>query len=53
MDRERLKLIYKNLKSLLNALESEIYSDVDSYTKSSTRATIETIFTDDDGGYPD
>lgn len=53
MDRERLKLIYKNLKSLLNALESEIYSDVDSYTKSSTRATIETIFTDDDDGYPD
>tara|TARA_A100001035_G_scaffold110238_1_gene86362 strand:- start:55 stop:249 length:195 start_codon:yes stop_codon:yes gene_type:complete len=53
MDRERLKLIYKNLKSLLNALESEIYSDVDSYTKNSTRATIETIFTDDDDGYPD
>lgn len=53
MDRERLKLIYKNLKSLLNALESEIYSDVSSYTKGNTRATIETIFTDDDDGYPD
>jgi len=31
-DRERLKLILKNLKSLVNALESEIYSDPDAYT---------------------
>lgn len=31
-DRERLKLILKNLKSLVNALESEIYSDLDAYT---------------------
>ena len=31
MDRERLKLIVKNLKSLVNALESEVYSDVDAY----------------------
>ena len=32
MDRDRLKLIYKNLKSICNALESEIYSDPDAYT---------------------
>lgn len=30
-NRERLKLILKNLKSLISALESEIYSDPDSY----------------------
>ena len=28
MEKERLKLIVKNLKSLVAALESEVYSDV-------------------------
>ena len=28
MDREKLKLIVRNLKSLVNVLESEVYSDV-------------------------
>lgn len=32
MDREKLKLIVKNLKSLVDALESEIHSNVDAYT---------------------
>ena len=31
MDREKLKLIVKNLESLVECLKSEIYSDVDSY----------------------
>ena len=31
-DRERLKLIYKNLRTLVDELESEIYSNTDSYT---------------------
>ena len=31
-DRERLNLIYKNLRSLVDALESEVYSNTDSYT---------------------
>ena len=31
MDKEKLKLIVKNLKSLTNALESEVYSDTDAY----------------------
>jgi len=49
MDKERLKLIYKNLKSLLNALETEIYSDVESYTKD-----VETgLKVEDDDGYTD
>ena len=31
MDREKLKLIVMNLKSLVDALESEVYSNVDAY----------------------
>lgn len=31
MEREKLKLIVRNLKLLVESLESEIYSDVDSY----------------------
>ena len=31
MDREKLKLIVRNLESLVECLKSEIYSDVDSY----------------------
>jgi len=39
-NRERLKLILKNLKSLVDALESEIYSDPDRYKSSiDTRGT--------------
>ena len=58
MDRERLKLIVKNLKSLVNALESEVYSDVDAYKVSAEEYTpfpitdYDEVFNDDDG-YPD
>ena len=31
MDREKLKLIVRNLESLVECLKSEVYSDVDSY----------------------
>ena len=31
MDKETLKLIVKNLKSLINVLESEVYSDVETH----------------------
>ena len=31
MDREKLKLIVRNLKSLVDVLESEVYSNVDAY----------------------
>ena len=34
MDREKLKLIVRNLESLVECLKSEIYSDVDSYKAS-------------------
>ena len=33
MDTEKLKLIVRNLKSLVDVLESEIYSDVESSLK--------------------
>ena len=57
MDRDKLKLIVKNLKSLVNALESEVYSNVDAYTYvhpwdehvSKTNARVETSENDDDG----
>jgi hypothetical protein len=31
MDKEKLKLIIKNLESLVDCLKSEVYSDTDSY----------------------
>ena len=53
LKKERLKLIVRNLKSLLDALESEVYSDVDSYNNSKTRippiADYDEVFDDDDG----
>ena len=59
LKRERLKLIVRNLKSLLDALESEVYSDIDSYRNSGAFASppakindYDEVF-DDDDGYPD
>ena len=42
--RERLKLIVRNLKLLIDALESEVLSDVDAYKPSDYQ-----IGDDDDG----
>ena len=47
---ERLKLIVRNLKSLVEVLESEVYSDVTKYSSGSS-ATItdyDEIFDDDE-----
>jgi hypothetical protein len=54
MEKDKLKLIVRNLKLLVEALESEVYSDVEAY-KTQYQAPItdyEEIF-DDDDGYPD
>ncbi len=60
MDKEKLKLIVKNLKLLVDSLESEVYSDVDSYRNrvmgdpyafSSPPVDYDEVF--DDDGYPD
>jgi len=54
MDKERLKLIVKNLKSLTNALESEVYSDVDAYKDDVGNPNFGFYQgRDDDDGYPD
>ena len=57
MDRERLKLIVKNLKSLTNALESEVYSNKDAYVhpwdEHVNKNTPRVLSENDDDGYPD
>ena len=52
--RDKLKLIVKNLKLLVEALEAEVYSDVDAYTQTSDKAfsspsDYDEVFEDDDG----
>ena len=56
LKKERLKLIVRNLKSLVDALESEVYSDVDSYRNSDAFSSPPSVYDDawdDDDGYPD
>ena len=60
MDKEKLKLIIRNLESLVDCLKSEVYSDVDLY-KQDPRNVGDQYLTDydevfyegDDDGYPD
>lgn len=54
MDKERLKLIVKNLESLVECLKSEVYSDPTSYKQVEEENHIydyDEVF--DDDGYPD
>lgn len=51
--REKLKLIVKNLKSLTNALESEVYSDVSAYKPEVGNPSFGFYDEGDDDGYPD
>ena len=58
MDKERLKLIVRNMKSLVYALESEVHSDIDAYKYETYKEMTPTIndydeVFDDDDGYPD
>jgi hypothetical protein len=59
MDREKLKLIVRNLESLVECLKSEIYSDVDAYRQEPQYEEIAPFIEDydevfyDDDGYPD
>ena len=52
MDRGKLKNIVKSLQSLLDVLESEVYSDVDAYSTNGSKSTY-TQGRDDDDVYPD
>ena len=58
MDKTKLKLIVKNLKLLVDSLESEVYSDLDAYKYDNYKEMTPTIndydeVFDDDDGYPD
>ena len=58
MDKERLKLIVRNLNSLVDALESEVHSDIysykyENYTEMTQQINDYDEVFDDDDGYPD
>ena len=58
LKRQSLKLIVRNLKQLLDALESEVFSDVDAYRYETYKEMNPTIddydeVFDDDDGYAD
>jgi hypothetical protein len=60
MEKERLKLIVKNLELLVDSLKAEVYSDADAYLDKRENfddpphyyRDYDEIFNDDDG-YPD
>ena len=56
MDKDKLKLIVRNIELLVDSLKAEIYSDVKSYSNfDKTKELLkdyDEIFEDDDG-YPD
>ena len=57
MDRERLKLLVRNLELLVDGLKAEVYSDPEAYKPESSfnpgaSVDYDEIF-DDDDGYPD
>jgi len=55
MDREKLKLLVRNLELLVDSLKAEVYSDTESYLRIKKEYSIhdyDEIFEDDDG-YPD
>ena len=55
MEKEKLKLIVRNLKLLVDSLESEVHSDVDAYRYDTYVQTTpqlndyDEVFDDDDG----
>tara|TARA_B100000427_G_scaffold59692_1_gene46967 strand:- start:361 stop:558 length:198 start_codon:yes stop_codon:yes gene_type:complete len=52
MDRDKLKLIIRNMELLVDSLKAEVYSDVDSYTvglNPDSRADYDELYDDDDG----
>jgi len=52
MDRDKLKNLIQDLKKIVNELESEIYSDTETYLSYDEIAKCTPVF-DDDDGYPD
>lgn len=56
MDKDKLKLIIRNLELLVDSLKSEVYSDTQSYMEydkiTAALTDYDEVFEDDDG-YPD
>ena len=50
MEKAKLKNLHKKLKEILDELESEIYSDKDSYLNNNSKITI---IEQEDDGYAD
>ena len=56
MEKDKLKLIVRNLELLVDALKAEVYSDVDAYRNSKAFDSPHTDYDelyDDDDGYAD
>ncbi len=55
MDREKLKLLIRQLELSVDAIKAEIYSDVDAYKNSPAFKQVSDYdeLHDDDDGYPD
>ena len=56
MERDKLKLIVRNLELLIDALKAEVYSDVDAYKNSKAFESPSTDYDelyDDEDGYTD
>ena len=56
MEKDKLKLIIRNMELLLDALKAEVYSDVDAYKHSNAFKNPITDYDelyDDDDGYAD
>ena len=52
MEKDKLKLIVRNMELLLDALKAEVYSDVDAYKNSTAFDTLvdyDELYDDDDG----
>lgn len=57
MNKEKLKLIVRNLELLVDTLKTEVYSDTESYLQDNPKASYlpqeyDEMY-DDDDGYPD
>jgi hypothetical protein len=50
MEKERLKLIVKNLKLLLESLEAEVYSDPEQYVDGTAHQSLTYKDVNDDDG---
>ena len=54
MERDKLKLIIRNMELLLDSLKAEVYSDVDAYKNSKAfESPSDYELYDDDDGYTD